>query len=296
MRDDNNSLSIMERIVRISNSHWYGSIIRFCMRIILLFLTLLNRLKQFFRFLGISDPQTKKIKSLKGNYNGKRCFIIATGPSLKLEDLNLIKNEFTFGMNSIINTFDNTTFRPSFYGIQDHIVYNKLQDSILRYYEGKNNVFVSSRIKSKFKVDKHWIVFPLDMVYHAYKRRFKNEYKVRWSSNPSLNLYSGFSITYSLIVLAIYMGFSDIYLLGADCDFSGEKVHFQDYGVIDKQIYSAKERNLAGYKALYEMMKKLNTFKIYNCTRGGKLEIFQRVKLEEVLKGEKNESSCFGTD
>ena len=41
---------------------------------------------------GITSSAVKKFEN---KYNGKRCFIIATGPSLTMEDLGLLKDEYT---------------------------------------------------------------------------------------------------------------------------------------------------------------------------------------------------------
>ena len=41
------------------------------------------------------------INKLKNSFKGKRAFIIGNGPSLNKVDLNLLKNEYTFGVNSI---------------------------------------------------------------------------------------------------------------------------------------------------------------------------------------------------
>ena len=55
------------------------------------------------------------IKDYRNMYEGKRCFIIATGPSLTVEDLEKLKNEYTFGMNSLCLAGDRTDFVPTFF-------------------------------------------------------------------------------------------------------------------------------------------------------------------------------------
>ena len=91
------------------------------------------------------------------------------------------------------------------------------------------------------------------------------------------------------------MGFKDIYLIGADNDFFQSKIHFEDTnceGIIDR--YTEEEKKGPGYKMQMSMNKgweemvkvgKQMGVNIYNATRGGKLEVFPRVKLEDALKG-----------
>ena len=45
------------------------------------------------------SPDSWYLKTLKGIHIGKRCFIIGNGPSLRVEDLEKIKDEYTFAAN-----------------------------------------------------------------------------------------------------------------------------------------------------------------------------------------------------
>ncbi len=49
-----------------------------------------------------------KLSEYKDKYKGRSCFVIGTGPSLTVEDLNAIANEYTFASNSIFRYFDKT--------------------------------------------------------------------------------------------------------------------------------------------------------------------------------------------
>ena len=82
------------------------------------------------RVNGKSYPQYVWLKGIKDSHKGERCFIVACGPSLTYADLELIKDEYTFGMNSGVLTFDKTGWRPNFYAVQDEYVFNKLQPNI----------------------------------------------------------------------------------------------------------------------------------------------------------------------
>ena len=105
--------------------------------------------------------------------------------------------------------------------------------------------------------------------------------------------------------MAFHMGFTEIYLLGVDCTNPHAKGgHFTDNyttkEVAETDINRIKERmnkkslttdqignhiidrSMEVYELLNKYAKKHN-IKIYNATRGGNLEIFPRVKLEDVL-------------
>ena len=53
------------------------------------------------RISGNGNQKYNSLKMYKDIHKGERCFIIATGPSLTMEDLEALKSEYTFGMNSI---------------------------------------------------------------------------------------------------------------------------------------------------------------------------------------------------
>ena len=276
---------MVAKLVDLSKSNTFLSvIIKFFCWSIFTFISIWNELTGWLRKYGFGGSTYKSLKKYKNIHNGKRCFIIATGPSLTISDLQLLKKEYTFGMNSIVKKYDETDFRPTYYGIQDHIVYKAIEEDILKWYSNSENVFIADRIKWHFKIGKKWNIFPLNMSYHAYKRWFKNEDFVKFSDDIFRRVYSGFSITYSLIEIAIYMGFKEIYLIGADCNFNvNRQLHFVEYGVVDLSIDTARERNIAGYIVAKKYAEK-NKVKIFNATRGGALEVFERVDLSDLIK------------
>lgn len=223
-----------------------------------------------------------KIRKFKDSFSGERCFIVATGPSLTIDDLNLISNEITFGMNSIVKLYNQITWRPTFYGIQDSLVYEKLENTIKNEYINSTNVFVGSNLAEQFDIPSNYIQFPFDNYYHEAERDI-GKYFAKFSDDASSIVYDGYSITYSLIEIAVYMGFKEIYLLGADCNYpKGEKNHFVESGFVDKNAASNPIRMRVGYKKAKEYADS-NGIKIINCTRGGMLEVFPRMSLEEVL-------------
>lgn len=80
------------------------------------------------------------------------------------------------------------------------------------------------------------------------------------------------------------MGFKEIYLLGVD--FTGANEHGSKYG----HFYAEKELVSVSYtdqvKAAYGKAQKYadeHGIKIYNATRGGKLEIFPRIDFDSLF-------------
>lgn len=222
----------------------------------------------------------KRLREFKNIHKGERCFIVCTGPSLTFQDLELIKNEYSFGMNSILKVYDKTSWRATYYGIQDKLVYEKMVADVN---VTEQIMFISDEIvKTGMLVPKNAIIFPLNLYGHEYFN-FKHP-KFKFSTDVCTNVYDGFSITYSLMQIAYYMGFTEIYLLGCDCSYAKEpeKQHFVASGHIDPNAGLVGNLQSQAYKKAKEFCVSHN-MKIYNATRGGYLEIFERVKLEEVI-------------
>ena len=232
---------------------------------------------------GVTSSKYKKIISLKNKYKGERCFVICTGPSLTIDDLNLLKGEYTFGMNSISLLYDKTDFRPSFFGCIDEGVFLKMYDNIQKYDDDRIPVFISGRAAKHCDLKPHWYEIPVNVAYHTYDRWVKNKFWCKFSDDAYAGVYDMYSVTHFLIQIAVYMGFKDIYLLGCDCNqVPGKQVHFKDYGVPDASIDTARERNINGFE---EVKRYCDTHDVtvYNATRGGMLEVFERVDLDKVL-------------
>ena len=231
------------------------------------------------RKLGYNDKRFEELRKLKNQYSGKRCFIIATGPSLTVEDLELLSNEYTFGMNSICQVYEKTNWRPTFFGIQDIKVYDILKDKITA--DSVN--FIPYRLAQKKGTPPNAIVFPSNSYYHDFELRYDIKLFSKFSSNCYATVYDGYSITFSLLQIAVYLGFSDIYLLGADCNYvAGQKQHFIEHGHNDPKFLTAGERNIVSYMAA-KAYADHHGIKIYNATRGGMLEVFERKQLEEII-------------
>lgn len=236
--------------------------------------------KRFFRKHGVGGGKYKKLLPYKDIHNGERCFIIATGPSLTMQDLENLKNEKTISMNSICKLYDQTDWRPTYFAVQDDKVFETLQEIIRAHSEVP--VFISDNVPSRFKREKAWVEFPTDTKYHSYDI-LKQKYYARFSDDAYDIVYDGYSIAYSCIELAVYMGFKEIYLLGADCTYLGEKEHFVDSGVEDRSRKYATPKLIVGYEKVKEYADS-HGIKVFNATRGGVLEVFPRVDLDAVLK------------
>jgi len=234
--------------------------------------------RRLLRTSGWNCPSLyQRMKDYKDRHRGQRCFIIATGPSLTHEDLEKLKGEVTFSMNSICMAFDEVAYRPTYYGIQDYFVYEKLMDRIFQGDLGQ--LFISDVIARRYPVPEGSVLFGHNLLNHQYPHK---TYNTRFSEDCFKQVYDGYTITYSLIQIAVYMGFKEIYLLGADNVYTKTSGHFKEHGVIDSSYQEAGRRMTEAYKVARGYADR-HGIKICNATRGGMLEVFPRVNLDHVL-------------
>ncbi|MGQ4665892.1 6-hydroxymethylpterin diphosphokinase MptE-like protein [Metabacillus halosaccharovorans] len=246
-------------------------------------------------FSKINIPLTMnnyKILQLKNKYKGKRCFIIGNGPSLKPEDLDRLKGEITFASNKIYKIFNKTYWRPTFYMVVDPVVMEENLEDI-KYVEA-NKKFTLKGYKSMFSTAD--IYFNNNL--HKNKRG-------TFSTNIMETLYSSGTVSFSMLQIAYYMGFSDVYLLGHDYNFNGAVSKTKDLSFLNNdnnsQIYFTKDyvridEKKAGQAPaeMYSGMEKAKLLfesserNIYNATRVSYLDVFDMRNFDDIL-GENSE-------
>ena len=90
---------------------------------------------------GYYNPEIEK---LKGIHQGKRCFILGTGPSLQYRDLDRLKEneELSISVNGIFHAYAHTAWRPDYYVITDKFILEEFKDRLLGNDE-TDNILVS---------------------------------------------------------------------------------------------------------------------------------------------------------
>ncbi|MDR0947776.1 MAG: DUF115 domain-containing protein [Ruminococcus sp.] len=225
----------------------------------------------------------EEIKKYAGIHKGKRCFIIGNGPSLRMSDLEILQknNEICCATNKIFYAFDDTNWRPHYYLAQDKFIMQQYPETISKIDSVK---FIADRVPDFWDSD----YSKGCLKYHIKTEGFLPQMP-EFSTDFSRYSVEGTTVTYSALQLTAYMGFSEIFLLGVDFDYSGDmrkgENHFSKKYVsaTDKFGGWSPDKHLLAYKKA-ELVSRLRGFKIYNATRGGKLEIFERVDFEQIVQ------------
>lgn len=239
------------------------------------------------------NSSVKKLKNLKNTKTGKRCFIIGNGPSLSINDLEKIKGEDSFAVNRIYRIFDKTEWRPTYFFAQDTRIVDEIKDDVGTLLRECSSVFLNSSIYKQIKYgmkkkdNLYFIYIDTDTI-NCYPNL------PEFSENISERFHEGFTVTYACIQMAVYMGYSEIYILGIDHSYNAnrkpdgtveENKNVQNYmpGIEGKLVFLPQldKTTLAYRKA--RMVCDEKKIIIKNATRGGMLEEFERVDFDELV-------------
>lgn len=230
----------------------------------------------------ILDYRNLEIAQFNNIHSGERCFIVATGPSLTMRDLDILylNGEVSIGMNRVFLAFEHTKWRPDYYMVSDWRCIRENETEIREL--PVKNIFVSDAYMDFWKADTPKEIYK----YHCHSVAINGN--TPFSDDLVYGIYGGGTITYGCIQLAAYLGFKEIYLLGVDFDFSANykdgSNHFIStyYNENSEPGLFLKQESLDAYESAKEYAD-AHGIKIYNATRGGKLEVFERVDFDTLF-------------
>lgn len=230
-----------------------------------------------FKYINYKLKVQNNLIQFKDKFKNQSCYIIGNGPSLNTSDLMKIRDKYTFASNNIYLINQEINFKPKFYFVthipllKDNNIINFIQE------ESYNlDIFLPFNALNKDTLSE------FKNINYFYAKIFFDRITSRRHFSHNINKYivSSATVSYSMIQAALYMGFNTIYLLGIDNTklVQNGGIHFYD-----NQNLPVKEavKMTKSYIKVSQVIPK--NVKIYNCTRGGMLEVFPRKSLEESL-------------
>ena len=242
------------------------------------------RAKRLLTSSGRADWE--KLRPFKNLHAGQRCVIIGNGPSLRDTNMDLLRNEFTFGLNRIYLMFEKLGWKTTYHVAVNYLIAEQCAPDLRKvdspfftwsgnrqYFEGMPNaVFMNTR---------H------DGLYNGPK----------FSHDVGLGYWECGTVTYAAMQLAYFMGFSEVILVGVDHRFSvsgppgkvveaaGPDANHFDPTYFDKgfrwQLPSLELSAAAYALARAEFEKKGG--KVIDSTVDGALTVFPKMPLEQAL-------------
>jgi hypothetical protein len=236
---------------------------------------------------------------LQDKHRGQRVFILASGPSIKTQDLSVLRGEHCI---SVSNFFVHPAFpeiRPRYHCIAPLHPPFTAEDGA-RWFRQMDPFMIETTlllgVSDKPLVQSRGLLTQRTVRY----LNFSAEWGDR--SNPEFHLSRPLPIPQSVSIMALmaalYLGFNEIFLLGTDHTFFNPADGSYDYqhfyadpkaNALGKDPPTADlEDNFRCQATLWHQYKMLRAFAqsrgvtIYNASAGGILDLFPRVRLEEV--------------
>lgn len=225
---------------------------------------------------------SKYLKQFKDIHKGEGCFILGNGPSLNKINLEELKNYHTFGLNKIYLMQEKVDLNLSY-----HVCVNPYTiEQSAEYFKSLNCPSFLSYKASIGKINSN-----------------KNIYFIltggpyTFQQNLLKPICQGFTVTYSALQIAFYMGFNQVFLIGVDHNFKfvGNPNELQtlegdDPNHFDPNYFSNEQWKLPDLEAS-ELSYTLARFfytrasrQIYDATVNGKLDIFPKISFEKALE------------
>lgn len=152
------------------------------------------------------------VASFKNKHRGQKCFMIGAGPSLTYDMLDQLTSRYTFAMNNISVAYSYTEWRPTYY--------SNFQVASMRYKHNRECTQESLREAG------HSFLWPdnmsllFDMEHDDISASILSCHRFPQWTDRTCSWVSKFGTSmFPAMQLAVYMGFSTLYLLGCDLGY-----------------------------------------------------------------------------
>lgn len=232
----------------------------------------------------------------------RRCFVIGNGPSLKGMDLRPLADEFTIATNSFYKHPDAGAIGLDFLCIFDRHFMQDEPRSVDWHRTIENRLPGTSLVlhhSGRPLVAAHGLYANRDVYYarSGYQTKRSEWVDLDFTKPRNVGMTTGSSIA---IPLALYLGFTEIYLVGFDCNWlvdTGASYHFYDTheqypefdsvandnrGISYESFLRIIFREFESHRLLREKAESLGA-RIVNATAGGLLDVYERADYNDCL-------------
>lgn len=231
---------------------------------------------------------------LRNRHKGARAVIVGNGPSLRASDLDRLQQTVTFGSNKIWLAYEDTPWRPTYYSVEDHLVLQNNRDRIATLTDSLKIFPANMRHFGYHAGDTLFAPFlpPL-----SFEDPLSDPEFPAFSRDLSHGIAWGSTIVYSQIQMALYMGCTEIILIGVDHAYQlpaekhgnayvdgGEQNHFHPDYRDPGEIWH--QPNLAVLEVSYAKARRVCEAagaRLLNASRETALEVIERADFDHLF-------------
>lgn len=249
----------------------------------------------------------------KNIHKNKRCFILGNGPSLREQDISLLRNEIVFTVNQISRHPDFNKINTNYHFWADPVFFNLAKDNpedmellnVFKSINTENNSpvcflpIIANNFIRNFNLEDQ-----LNISFYYPKLFFYEDYNAEFEFTKYIPGFQ--TVVQYAIAMAIYMGITEIYLLG--CDSTGiiatidsllDKNDNQSYAYnlttneqkrmkSQSEVYDI-ESSFYGWSKIFSLYKQLNRYclnrniRLVNCSGKTIIDSIPRENYEDVI-------------
>ncbi|MBO6944608.1 6-hydroxymethylpterin diphosphokinase MptE-like protein [Altererythrobacter sp.] len=231
-----------------------------------------------FRLSGRADH----LRDLKRKFAGKPMLVVGNGPSLNRTPLEKFSHIPSIGMNKIDMLFDRSNWRPSMILCVNTVVVQQHREH-----------FLASDIPIYLGWKNRWVMRKKAPNLHYFNLSLSEDF----STDIASRVASGATVTYSALQFAYYLGADPVIIVGVDHNFdrsggantyetrSGADVnHFDPNYFADGVMWGLPNMDASEEVFLRSRLAfEADGRKIYDATIDGKLQIFEKIDIEEAI-------------
>ena len=243
-------------------------------------------------------------RALLNRHHGERCFILCNGPSVKQQDIRPLRDEVVFSVSSGYLHPDYADIQPRYHCVPQ-LSYGKVTpDLAVKWFREMDERLGGAELfldQQEWPLVQERGLFPRREVrYVCMGRNYFPRAPVDIENLAGI-LPRVQTVPILAIMISIYMGFREIYLIGVDHDWFVKKEYIYsfepstlkglDIGVgLNGELETSLWDELPAVSKVWEQyrsvkkMASLQGTNIYNATFGGMLDEFERVSLRSVLQ------------
>lgn len=239
-------------------------------------------------------PETKRLvaknAAFRNIHQNERCFILGTGPSLGLltsDQINILASETLFGVNSFYKADIASVLKPKYYGLTDDLYWKdwkRVFGEVIDKFSENPPIFITDPRARELIEGLHLV----ERAIYVYAKKYPTN---TMSDELTRNTYATMNVVSTSILVAIYMGFKEIYLLG--CDYNAFCSAGRGHCYDDEEELDGISYNLAFFLKYYWIttefhyliarLAKEKGIKIVNLAPASLLDAYPRKQVSEVL-------------
>ncbi len=195
------------------------------------------------------------IEAFKNRHAGKRLFILASGPSLNDLDLSPLDRRITMGLNRSVLVYPDTYYHC----VMDQRLFDLFGDEL-------------RKTRQLFTVENRPFGIAL-----------KNRAADGFSWDLAEGIFTGYTISYFALQLAVYMGFAEVYYLGLDLRHQSGKTHFFGRDEVSGNHENTEFPKMARmFERAAELLRD-HPIKVFNCSTITTIDCFPYMDYEEAV-------------